>query len=752
MSDALYDPIMGEQQNNYLSQDSTDDVDEAQSDQYGNSPRVSIEYDEEFENLVNSLMRDKDKISVNQAALNITYTIINAGLIAIPFTAYNAGIPLFIAVVVIMSLISGYVAVMVINMANQKKVRTLEDLAEVCGGPNFFLCVCAFQILFSFSMMCVTLAIWADVMSDVFSSSSLSGGLHHLLATRRGEVLVGATIVLPLCVFKRSMISLRWTAYLTVCAVAFCMSAVVIAFFAHKEGPSLDTSAMDLITPQSEWWTVMFVVVFCFSYNQRVFAVYRCLKRRNTDRWTHAVAKASTCVTVLYLLFGIAGYLTMARKGIKLDNFNFFLDDRGENIVLYNVARVVVVSSLLLTIPVDSLIASSTWRRLYSRYTKLTAPKYHHPSDTASSSASHQSRNAACCTDADGGDGTTDNAMDETVDRQYQSEDTEHQRPTSSQLSHSTSSVSTANEFGHQLLTGSQDVPIASSASSAAVVDVLVQEQQKTMACSPPITSLSHLNRLMNEPPVPAGMRRSPSASSVGSLNRSSEGGSERGGGGGGATDRRSFTSTSTGTGGASTTTGSGVAGNRMISKDEMESILRANSFDTKTPGKTKSQHGRDSEYEAEMEAGLDSSWLSNASLSYDSGREVRDLAGVIQSPSDKNALLIPGISPLRGRMTPLLLWGLCTATCIGVNHWMYIAATVGTISTTMLLFIFPTMFYFRMTLASDFGATPIFGRLVPNALYMGLIQAIGIAILLCDFLAIAYLPMTGHHIIRDET
>ena len=96
---------------------------------------------------------------------------------------------------------------------------------------------------------------------------------------------------------------------------------------------------MDLITPQSEWWTVMFVVVFCFSYNQRVFAVYRCLKRRNTDRWTHAVAKASTCVTVLYLLFGIAGYLTMARKGIKLDNFNFFLDDRGENIVLYNVAR-----------------------------------------------------------------------------------------------------------------------------------------------------------------------------------------------------------------------------------------------------------------------------------------------------------------------------------------------------------------------------------------------------------------------------
>ncbi len=94
----------------------------------------------------------------------------------------------------------------------------------------------------------------------------------------------------------------------------------------------------------------------------------------------------------------------------------------------------------------------------------------------------------------------------------------------------------------------------------------------------------------------------------------------------------------------------------------------------------------------------------------------------------------------------------LCTATCIGVNHWMYIAASVGTISTTMLLFIFPTMFYFRMTLASDYSATPLCGRLVPNALYMGFIQGLGIVILLCDILAMAYLPITGEHIIRNET
>mgnify|MGYP006182664723 CR=1 FL=1 len=63
----------------------------------------------------------------------------------------------------------------------------------------------------------------------------------------------------------------------------------------------------------------------------------------DTIALSNAVGKASVSVTVLYLLFGIMGYLTMARKGVTLDSFNYFLDDRGENIVLYNVARYVTL-------------------------------------------------------------------------------------------------------------------------------------------------------------------------------------------------------------------------------------------------------------------------------------------------------------------------------------------------------------------------------------------------------------------------
>ncbi|KAJ1402817.1 transmembrane amino acid transporter protein-domain-containing protein, partial [Ochromonadaceae sp. CCMP2298] len=357
---ALYEPIIAEDTGddpNATDRPSINDV-ETSSD-------PSLEYDEEFETLVVVLMKNQDRVDVNQAAMNITYTIINAGLIALPFVAYNAGIPLFIAVVVCVALLSSYVAVMVIAMANEKRAPTLEDLAEVVGGVNFFLFVCAIQVLFSLSMMVCSLDVWADVMADVFRNYVDA----DVLGMRRCQVLIGGLIVLPLCLFKKSMVSLRWTAYFTVFAVAACVAAVAATYLSKQ---SVGTTTAQALQPKSQWWTVIYVIVFCFSYNQRVFAVHRCLRskggERRVERWKHAVCRATVGVTAMYIIFGVAGFLSMARMGIDADQFNYFLDDQGENKIVYDVSRVVVVSSLLLTIPVDCLIASSTWRRLYQRY------------------------------------------------------------------------------------------------------------------------------------------------------------------------------------------------------------------------------------------------------------------------------------------------------------------------------------------------------------------------------------------------
>ena len=175
---------------------------------------------------------------------------------------------------------------------------------------------------------------------------------------------------------------------------------------------------------------------------------------------------------------------------------------------------------------------------------------------------------------------------------------------------------------------------------------------------------------------------------------------------------------------------------------------IPANSFDSKAGKKRLAQHDEDDAHDAELENGLNNSWLSNTSLSYDSSRELRGL----RSASQAGPVATTGVSMFQGRFVPFVFWVLCAGTCMGVKHWMLIAATVGTLSTTVLLFIFPTMFYFRMKLASDFSATPLFARVVPNALYMGLIQALGVAILLCDIVLLLYVAATGHYLVTSDS
>mmetsp|Transcript_3139 Transcript_3139/g.4900 ORF Transcript_3139/g.4900 Transcript_3139/m.4900 type:complete len:757 (-) Transcript_3139:295-2565(-) len=707
-------------------------------------PTSSVEYDEDFENLVMLLMKDRDRINVNQAALNIAYTIINAGLIALPFTAYHAGIPLYIAIVLTMSVISCYVAVMVIAMANEKRVRTLEDLAEVVGGPKFFLLVCGFQILFSFSMMSITLNVWADVMSDLFARNSLD---FYLLSTRRGQVLIGSALILPLCLFKHSMISLRWTAYLTVTAVSCCLIAVVLAYF-FKEG--VGTTVQDVMQPKSEWWTVMYVIVFCYSYNQRVFAVYRCLSSHKTQsrmhRWKKAVARAGTGVTTLYILFGVSGYLSMARKGIDVNNFNYFLDNQGEDVILYDIARVVVVSSLLLTIPVDCLIASTTWRRLYRRYLLMTYE-------------------------------LNDTKVDDTERDDIPQPQQQHQPKEEENFLSTNGTV--------ERTTNSQDMPardnIGSVATSHDAVDILTENQRRSsqsmsiereVGLRNSANSNSNSNNINNTGtattggavPVNVGSSSGGGEAHTGSISVTANNASSSNNSNG---ERAQSTATTC----ASSVT---TVPHRIPSKDEMASILRANSLEQATK--------QDSEHIGS--GGLNNSWLSNYSFDpfEDHSNSLRrggkgttgghqlqrqdrfalrsdSYGGYLYrgAPSfpaaDDEALRGPCFYLTHGRGTPLLLWALCVLTSFAVDHWMYLAASIGTFSTTMLVFIFPTMFYFRMTLKTDYQAIPLpVCGLLPNRAYMSTIQLLGIAILLCDVLAVVYFPATGAHIIRNQT
>jgi amino acid permease len=213
--------------------------------------------------------------SVSQAALNLAYSMINVGLVGIPFVASEAGIPLFAIAVVLFSLVSIYTTSIVLEMADDVEVKSLEELGEKAFGPRGYFITCLLQILFSMLLICITLDVWGDIMPQLLRTiigSSLDGhsALLHFLTHRRTVILLGALLVLPLC-FVRSMSKLSWLSYLTVCALFMSVTFVLIALFRGVTCSGTDGNFCHLeevYKPQYLWWTIQPLITFCFTYQQ----------------------------------------------------------------------------------------------------------------------------------------------------------------------------------------------------------------------------------------------------------------------------------------------------------------------------------------------------------------------------------------------------------------------------------------------------------------------------------------------------
>lgn len=87
----------------------------------------------------------------------------------------------------------------------------------------------------------------------------------HLLTHRRPVIILGAIIVIPLC-FARTMSTLSWPSYLTVCALVMSVLFVLIALFGGDTCSGRFCHLDDVDKPKYYWWTVQSLLAFCFTY------------------------------------------------------------------------------------------------------------------------------------------------------------------------------------------------------------------------------------------------------------------------------------------------------------------------------------------------------------------------------------------------------------------------------------------------------------------------------------------------------
>lgn len=373
--------------NQLVSHGNSENETEASSVPNFESSNPDVDEDYEFEVLVQAYMRDAHYSSQQGSLVKIFHAILNASVVVLPFAACHAGLPLYMGLIMFMALCSAYSSVLIVRMASDQKIRTFEGLAEYAFGPIGFFVVCGCQLLFSMTLMCISLDVWADVIdsvsTEVMTRTASNALLYDVLTSRNSVVILGGLLVFPFCLFTKSMVSLAWSSYLTILAVVVGLVAVIGSFYVgnytHTSTGGEDERYDSVLTVKPNWWIAVFVVTLCFSYNQKAFVVYNCLRHRSPKRWRWSVKWAHALMAGIYLLLGNFGYLSdvdalneSTGGGQCRNRFDYFSTyHEHADKTLFHVARCVVAASLLMAFPVDSLVAVTTLTRVQRRYDRF---------------------------------------------------------------------------------------------------------------------------------------------------------------------------------------------------------------------------------------------------------------------------------------------------------------------------------------------------------------------------------------------
>jgi hypothetical protein len=348
----------------------------------------------EFDILVNAYMKDMSRASSKQSSVNLAYSAMNAGIVALPHACRVLGIPLFVGIIVINALVAYYLSNTVVKMAEDHSLPTLEDLGGKAFGKTGFVAMCCAQILFCTALMIGSFLIWGDtipaVIYDNFDTDlgqiffnveskeddeeSRDGSATHgsywqtnMCLDCMGITIIGALLVLPMC-FQASMASLAWCSRLSVMAMVGGMMAVTVAIGAQFQGIDHTALRHSMSPNVNWWWTGVISINFCFfPIMQRALFVYSSLARRSPRRWEKATRRTLSTITIIFLIFGILG--SYVDKCSEYINFFHEQPPHGDGVVqgTIDIFRCLVAIALLLTAPVHSLVAITCGRRLLRR-------------------------------------------------------------------------------------------------------------------------------------------------------------------------------------------------------------------------------------------------------------------------------------------------------------------------------------------------------------------------------------------------
>ncbi|KAK6458603.1 vacuolar amino acid transporter 7 [Scheffersomyces xylosifermentans] len=248
--------------------------------------------------------------STISSSISLVKTIIGAGLLSMPLAFSTDGIVAGIFIILLAAVTSGYG--LFLQAYTSKYVPT--------GHATFFnLCSVTYPTLsvvfdIAIAVQCFGcalsyLVLIGDITPTIITYVPYVDPEHH----RTFWILVSTIICVPLS-FLKNLDSLKYTSILGLVAI-FYMSLLVIGHFLIGDVPSELKGDIVLIPPTvTGIFSTFSIIVFAFTGHQNMFSIVNEARDKSLTSLTGLVNLAILISAVLFIVVGLAGYLTFGDK------------------------------------------------------------------------------------------------------------------------------------------------------------------------------------------------------------------------------------------------------------------------------------------------------------------------------------------------------------------------------------------------------------------------------------------------------
>jgi sodium-coupled neutral amino acid transporter 11 len=238
--------------------------------------------------------------------VNLTNTILGAGLLAIPFAFRLSGVGLGLIFLTFVWMASALSFDVLARAAHLTGLFTYKEIAMRAWGKPLALISELCILLYTFLNLVARPIILSEYLVTVFSSWIDSGP--PILGERWFFIIIVSLIIYPLT-FLRNIDALKYSSFFSLVCVLFTAIVVVIMF---GKTPDLAVKAAEMhFWPDSVSALIslgIMVVSFCAHYNAP--RMYQELEARSISKMRVVIVVSSGMCFLAYAVVGVTGYMT----------------------------------------------------------------------------------------------------------------------------------------------------------------------------------------------------------------------------------------------------------------------------------------------------------------------------------------------------------------------------------------------------------------------------------------------------------